>query len=362
MASKSDHIIDARDKFSHGMPAEKLLFAANQLHDKWFRKASNSNLEGIVCDEEADPKIPDPGVPAANLTDAQLKVHIETTKLYKAQQKDLAELATYMRDSLTEDTYLTLVTSTANELNAYLDAREMYVEFSKIFIQVCGEDLNKVLKNSRKLFVPGQSLTKHVVEHVQYRAQITLARGRGTVQSEVDDLVETLQNSNTPETCDRTINEIKDESELEAEDEPGKLFKIFVKNLLKYDRNKKFGLKSCLPSETNHGAAHSKVETETSIAKLDMVKERVPESDMTRILKLLEAVVVGKTGGGVYNRPNPHTKEAVKAAREKWKHVDLEDDCPVHPGNPPKFPCTHAWGKCSSYTGIPFTVRKGRKN
>jgi hypothetical protein len=362
MASKSEPIPDARDKFSQSMPAEKLLFAAKQLHDKWFRKAVDTNLEKIVCDEEADPKIPDPGLPAANLTQAQLDVHKETTKLYKTQQKELAELASFMRNSITDETYLTLVVSTANELNAYLEAREMYIKFREIFIQVCAEDLNKVLRNLRKLFVPGQSLTLHTVEHVQNRNQITLARGTVSAQIEIDDLVETLQNINTPETCDRTINEIREESELEAEDEPEKLFKIFVKNILKYDRNKKFGLKSCLPSEANHGVAHNKVDV--SIEKLDMVKESVQESEMTRILKLLEAVVVGKTGGGVPNRASKTkptiTKDAVKANREMYKDVDLEDDCPVHPGNPPRFPCSHTWGKCSSYTGQPW--RKEKKN
>lgn len=360
MASKSDTIKEAKELFSQDMAEDMKAFKANQVIANWYQEAVDKGLDGIVCDQVADALIADPGEPADGLTRDQIDLHKLKVKLYKDQKKDLAELAAYMKRSLETETFNVLVAALGHASNAYLDARDLYKGFSDIHLKVCKEDLYKVLKRMRTSFIPGkQSITAHTMAFIQCLDQVNLARDQVSTAAHIEDLVETLQDINKPLMCDMTIEALKKECAAEAlADNTKNPFVIFTKNLIAYDRNKRFGAFSVTLAEANRNASHSKVEA--PIAKLDMVKESVPESDMTRILKLLEAVVVGKTGGGASNRTKPYSKEAVKAAREKHKDVDLEDDCPIHPGNPPKFPCTHAWGKCSSYTGHPF--RRDKKN
>lgn len=359
MASKSD-AKEAKELFDQDMEEDMKAFKANRVIADWYQEAVNKGLDGIVCDQVADETIADPGEPAEGLNRDQQELHKMKVKLYKDQKKDLAELASFYKRSLTAETYDVLVAGLGHASNAYLDARDLYKGFSDVHLKVCKEDLYKVLRKMRTLFIPGKgSITAHTMAFIKCLDQVNLARDKISTAEHIDDLVETLQDINRPQMCDLTIEELKKESAAEAlADVTKNPFVIFTKNIMSYDRHKRFGDFSVSLAEANRNVSRSKVET--PIAKLDMVKESVPESDMTRILKLLEAVVVGKTGGGAYNRNKPYSKESVKAAREKYKDVDLKDDCPIHPGNPPKFPCTHAWGKCSSYTGDPF--KKERRN
>lgn len=354
MASKSEVNKEAKELFDQDMDEDMKAFKANQVIANWYQEAVDKGLDGIVCDQVADEMIPDPGEPAEGLNRDQIDLHTLRMKRYKNQKKDLAELASIYKKSLTKDTFDSLVTALGHASNAYLDARDLYKGFSEIHLKVCKPDLYKVLKRMRTIFVPGkQSISAHAMAFIKCRDQVNLARDEVSTAAHIEDLVETLQDINKPRMCDITIEELKKESAAEAlADNTKNPFVIFTKNLMAYDRNKRFGEFSVSLAEANRNAAHSKVEA--PIAKLDMVKDVVPESDMTRILKLLEAVVVGKTGGGASYRNKAYSKEAVKAAREKHKDVDLEDDCPIHPGNPPKFPCSHTWGKCRAYTGVPY--------
>jgi hypothetical protein len=359
MASKREPIKE-EEKFSANIAADKILFAANQILAKWFSKASDKRLETIVCDEEPDEKIQDPGAtPAPNLNADQLRVFVETQKLYVKQQTDLAELASYMRETITEDTYHLLALSTGSSLTAHLDARELYLEFAKTYVVVCEENLTHVVAKLRAPFVKGTSLTMHVLEHLKCREQITQARGSISNDAKIDDLVETLMEINTADTHRRTIREVRDESEDERRENPEKAFAIFTKTLLAFDRNKRFGSASAMPNDRSHGNIHFKVDVSTN--KLDMVKESVPESQMDKLLKLMETIVTAKTGGGNTRSKPVFSKRAVEAAREKHKDHDLDAGCPVHPGNPPRFPPGHTWKTCSYYTGIEFKP-KGKKN
>jgi hypothetical protein len=361
MASKHE-IIRQEDKFSLYTPDGEKLYAANQILSKWFVKAADLNLNAMVFDEDPDDQIPDPGpVPAANLNADQLRVYETTKKQFVTQQRDLAELASYMRNTITEEVYGYLRTASAVTSITSLSPREMYEFFQEVFVKVGEETLTKVIAKLRTPFIKGQCLSTHIVEHVKCRDQITLARGPIATKAQIDDLVETLQSINTADTHRRTINEVREKSNAKvvALDAPERAFQFFVQAMMKADRDKSFGSASSEPSEPslNTGVPHVKVDV--SAIKLDMVKE----DPMERVLKILETVLVSKAGGGAAPRGRSKpvfNKRAVDAAREKHKDCDINDGCPVHPGHGTHGP-GHTWGACSYYTGKEF-IPKGKKN
>jgi hypothetical protein len=363
MASKQE-IIKEEDKFSNNIPDEEKLFAANLILHKWHGMASDRNLNGIVSDEEPDPQIENPGdVPPLNLNADQHRVYETRKRSYDTQQKDLAKLAADFRGTITENVYLYLKVATGHSLTTQLNAREMYVHFREIFVVVCEEDLDKVYDKLRTLFIKGESVTTHIMNHMKYRDQITHARGQVATGIQIDELMQTLRSINTADTHKRTIGEIRAASaaevlELEA---PERAFTIFTKNLMKADREKSFGEASSAQSRTNR-VSHDKVDV--SASKIDMVKTVTEDDKFDKLLKVLEvALSSNKTGGGK-ERSRPKivfSMRASEAAREKHKDCDLRDDCPVHPGHG-RFRAGHTWGECGFYLGKEYKPSKGKKN
>jgi hypothetical protein len=355
MATKRDS--ERVTKFTNTIAVEERLSAAINVLLNMRYEADGKGLFAQVVD--GAPLLVEPRLLPTDATQDQTIAWTAKRKAFFEQNEKFSNLAHSYKDMIDNEVYYVLVATQGTGVNATLNARDFYVGFKKAYVTLCTADIAKITAKLRKPFVPGNSLTMHAIEKLRMREQLEVGVAPIPQDIQIADFRMTLEAIDTWDDHTRTLNDIMKESENDRLARPAAAFNTYVRHIIDADRNKRFGKHSGDPgkSTSDTGVPHDKVDVSTT--KLDMVKE----DPMDRMFKLLESVLVSKTGGGAAPRSRSKpafTKRAVDAAREKHKDCDINDGCPVHPGHGTHGP-GHKWGACSYYTGKEF-IPKGKKN
>lgn len=296
-------------------------------------------------------------LPTGAVTEANAAKVMNDTAKFRDQQEKVATLTFTFTSWIHEEVISMIMILMKHELIATLDCRDIYQGFVKSFCSLTEEQYASNLELLRRAWKEGMSIGKHIIDHMNVRAILDLARTPHPQEMQIEEMLHTLRELSKAEKMGHVMRQIATEFKALEGVAANAKFRTYCNLLVVADEERRFGAISPLAGTV-------------AIEKIKTVEE--PKlSDTQIMLDAINKLVAATTAAAAKkSAPAAGGKDAKdnRTARDEAYAMEIhakygngkyppEANCPAHPGNA-KRTCSHSWRECKLFSFVPSNEKK----
>jgi hypothetical protein len=346
--------MSAEVKFTLAMRQDK--HACFNLTKKMAAAANAKGLYEYVVNETPTPLY---AKPSGAVTEANAAKNMADTAKYRDQQEKVGALTFQIMGMMAENVIEMIVIMMKLDLSVTLDCRDLYQGFLKTFCALTDEQYAQHLELLRKPWKPGMSVGKHIMEHMNVRSILNLARPAHSQDMQIQEMLHSLRELGKPGSMGGVILKqiAQDFSKIDGI-EDGAKFRTYCTLVVTADEERQFGDMSPLAGM---------IEVE-KVKVVDDSKTITDTQMMIEAINKLVAVTTNAIASNAMKGAAGESDRSIRTLRKQKLAAEMQEKygngkyptaapCPAHPGNA-KNPCTHTWGECKLFLFSPTVGKK----